>query len=45
MAAREELESFLGFRVHLFCQIKVREKWLNEAERYSEMGLDFNDGN
>ena len=41
----EELESFLGCRVHLFCQIKVREKWLNEAERYSEMGLDFNDGN
>jgi GTP-binding protein Era len=45
MAAREELESFLGCRVHLFCQIKVREKWLNEAERYVEMGLDFNDGN
>jgi GTP-binding protein Era len=45
IAAREELESFMGRRVHLFCQIKVREKWLNEAERYTEMGLDFNDGN
>ncbi|WP_238366820.1 GTPase Era [Mesobacterium pallidum] len=44
-AAREELEEFLGRKVHLFCQVKVREKWLDEAERYSEMGLDFRDGN
>src|SRR6056300_776270 len=44
-AAREELETFMGRRVHLFCQVKVREKWLEEAERYSEMGLDFKDGN
>ncbi len=44
-ASREELEEFLGRKVHLFCQIKVREKWLDEAERYSEMGLDFKDGN
>ena len=45
IAAREEIESFIGRRVHLFCQIKVREKWLNEAERYVEMGLDYTDGN
>ena len=45
IASRVELEAFIGKRVHLFCQIKVREKWLNEAERYTEMGLDFNDGN
>ena len=44
-AAREELENFMGRRVHLFCQVKVREKWLDEAERYAEMGLDFKDGN
>ena len=44
-AAREELEEFLGRKVHLFLQVKVREKWLDEAERYSEMGLDFKDGN
>ena len=44
-AAREELETFMGRRVHLFCQVKVREKWLDEAERYNEMGLDFKDGN
>ncbi len=44
-AAREELEEFLGRRIHLFLQVKVRANWLNEAERYSEMGLDFKDGN
>ena len=44
-AAREELSEFLGRKVHLFLQVKVREKWLEEAERYSEMGLDFKDGN
>ncbi|MBT9384055.1 GTPase Era [Pseudooceanicola sp. CBS1P-1] len=44
-AAREELEEFLGRKVHLFLQVKVRENWLEEAERYSEMGLDFRDGN
>ncbi|WP_375230943.1 GTPase Era [Roseobacter sp. S98] len=44
-AAREELEEFLGRRVHLFLQVKVRPNWLDEAERYSEMGLEFRDGN
>lgn len=44
-ASREELEEFLGRRVHLFLQVKVRPNWLDEAERYSEMGLDFKDGN
>ncbi len=44
-AAREELEAFLGRRVHLFLQVKVRPNWLEESERYSEMGLDFKDGN
>jgi GTP-binding protein Era len=44
-AAREELEVFLGRRVHLFLQVKVRPNWLEEAERYSEMGLEFKDGN
>ncbi|MEO0774435.1 MAG: GTPase Era [Pseudomonadota bacterium] len=43
-AARTELEDFLGRRVHLFLQVKVRPGWLEEAERYSEMGLDFKDG-
>lgn len=44
-ASREELEAFLGRRVHLFLQVKVRPNWLDDAERYSEMGLDFKDGN
>ena len=44
-AAREELEEFLGRKIHLFLQVKVRPNWLDEAERYTEMGLDFRDGN
>jgi GTP-binding protein Era len=43
--ARAELEVFLGRRVHLFLQVKVRPNWLEEKERYMEMGLDFRDGN
>jgi GTP-binding protein Era len=44
-AAREELVEFLGRKIHLFIQVKVRPGWLEESERYSEMGLDFKDGN
>lgn len=44
-AARVELEEFMGRRCHLFLQVRVRENWLNEAERYDEMGLNFRDGN
>lgn len=44
-ASREDLEEFLGRKVHLFLQVKVRPNWLNEAERYTEMGLNFKDGN
>jgi GTP-binding protein Era len=43
--ARAELEVFLGRKVHLFLQVKVRPNWLEEKERYMEMGLDFRDGN
>jgi GTP-binding protein Era len=43
-AAREELEEFLGRKVHLFLQVKVRPGWLEDSERYSEMGLNFKDG-
>ncbi len=39
--AREELEEMMGCRVHLFLFIKVREKWLDDPERYQEMGLEF----
>ncbi|WP_371156852.1 GTPase Era [Jannaschia sp. 2305UL9-9] len=44
-AARAELEAFLGHRVHLFLQVKVRPGWLDEAERFDAIGLDFKDGN
>lgn len=45
MASRADIAEFLGRKVHLFLQVKVRPNWLEEAERYSEMGLDFRDGN
>lgn len=41
--SRQELESLLDRRVHLFLFIKVREKWRDDPERYREMGLDFGD--
>ena len=43
--ARLDLTEFLGRPVHLFLQVKVRPNWLEEKERYSEMGLDWKDGN
>jgi len=44
-ASRTELTEFLDRKVHLFLQVKVRPNWQDESERYSEMGLDFKDGN
>ncbi len=43
-AARAEITEFLGRPAHLFLTVKVRPNWLDEAERYTEMGLDFKDG-
>jgi len=45
IASRAELETLLERKVHLFLQVKVREGWLEEAQRYSAIGLDFKDGN
>jgi len=42
--ARHELAAFLNRKVHLFLTVKVRPNWLEEAERYREMGLNFSDG-
>jgi GTP-binding protein Era len=39
--ARQELQEMLGVKVHLFLFVKVREGWLDDRERYREMGLDF----
>ncbi|MCC0075994.1 MAG: GTPase Era [Rhodobacter sp.] len=44
-AARAEIGEFLGRTVHLFLTVRVRQNWLEERERYDEMGLDFRDGN
>ena len=38
-AARQELEKLLDARVHLFLFVKVRD-WLDDPERYQEMGLN-----
>ncbi len=43
--AREEMTEFLGRKVHLFLKVKVRANWLEDSERYDEMGLNFSDGN
>ena len=43
-ASRAEIAAFLDREVHLFLQVKVRPNWLEEKERYSEMGLEFKDG-
>ena len=39
--ARRELEAMLGRRVHLFLFVKVRRRWLEDPERYQELGLEF----
>ncbi|PCJ10143.1 MAG: GTPase Era [Rhodobacteraceae bacterium] len=44
-ASRTELTEFLDRKVHLFLQVKVRPNWQDESERYSQMGLNFKDGN
>ena len=42
-AARAEIEELIGRKAHLFITVKVRPNWLEESERYDEMGLDFRD--
>ncbi len=40
-AARIEIAEILDQKVHLFLFVKVREKWIDDPERYREMGLEF----
>jgi GTPase len=40
-ASRRELTDIIGKPVHLFLFVKVRENWVNDPERYREMGLEF----
>jgi len=39
--AQQELEEILETRVHLFLFVKVRERWVEDPERYRDWGLDF----
>ncbi|MGB3455193.1 MAG: GTPase Era [Litorimonas sp.] len=40
-AARKEMESWLGRRVHLFLFVKVRDNWMDDKARYAGTGLEF----
>jgi GTP-binding protein Era len=39
--ARREIAGMIEAPVHLFLFVKVRERWGEDPERYSEMGLEF----
>jgi GTP-binding protein Era len=39
--SRKELMEMYEVKVHLFLFVKVREKWADDPERYSEMGLPW----
>ena len=41
-ASREELQRLLDRPVHLFLFVKVREKWMDDPDRYTVWGLDPN---
>jgi GTPase len=43
-AARKDIAAANGANVHLFLHVKVREKWLDDPERYRAMGLEFPKG-
>ena len=40
-AAQEDLQALLDRRVHLFLFVKVREKWIDDPDRYRPWGLDY----
>jgi GTPase len=41
MAARKELADIIGRPVHLFLRVKVSERWQENRERFSALGLEF----
>jgi GTP-binding protein Era len=43
-AARKDIAEAHGATVHLFLHVKVRERWLDDPERYRAMGLEFPKG-
>ena len=40
-AARKDIAEAAEQKTHLFLFVKVRENWIDDPERYREMGLDF----
>lgn len=40
-AAQKDMEEALGQPIHLFIFVKVRENWLDDPERYRNLGLEF----
>ena len=42
--ARADIAKLIERPCHLFLTVSVRPNWLDEPERYREMGLDFSDG-
>jgi len=40
-AAQKEMEEAFGQPVHLFLFVKVRENWIDDPERYRNLGLEF----
>ncbi|HMA15763.1 MAG: GTPase Era [Bacteroidota bacterium] len=40
-AAQKEMAEAFGQPIHLFIFVKVRENWLNDPERYRNLGLEF----
>ena len=40
-AARKDIMEAADSKVHLFLFVKVRENWVDDPERYREMGLEF----
>lgn len=43
-SARHDIAEAADTKVHLFLFVKVRENWINDPERYREMGLEFPKG-
>ena len=39
--SRKEIAEIVGYPVHLFLFVKVRENWGDDPDRYREMGLEF----
>ncbi len=40
-AAQKDMEAILERPIHLFLFVKVRENWIEDPERYRDLGLEF----